>query len=422
MTRSSGQMKSFGPPAVFRAPHPPQLDRDLIVGVATEPHLKWKTYCAAIIELARRCEATLVLTLGALLAEVPHTRPVRLSGGAADPELARILGIKPTRYEGPTGIVGALNIACREHGLATASLWANVPHYISGIENPKAALALVRRVLLPLTAAAGDRLVVTWHPARPRIGDVAWLHLRGASETAVVEGSVGHRPLAFFPYAGGYAALVGLDIDVKPGVQPWRLAVLEPGLDPRPLTGKVTVVPRQFPVQRLTVPPGMADPDPETGRRAVAEGQHLQMLYRTVSPERLWRGPFTRPVAGTEPPSGFGARRIINGKPRAAHSGADYSAPRGTPVVAANAGRVALVGDYFFPGRLVALDHGLGLYTLYFHLDSVAVAEGDRVDRGQTLGTVGATGRATGPHLHFGAQLGGARIDPAALLALRLAD
>src|SRR5207249_12080773 len=119
---------------------------------------------------------------------------------------------------------------------------------------------------------------------------------------------------------------------------------------------------------------------------------------------------------------GFGARRIINGKPRAAHSGADYSAPRGTPVVAANAGRVALVGDYFFPGRLVALDHGLGLYTLYFHLDSVAVAEGDRVDRGQTLGTVGASGRATGPHLHFGAQLGGARIDPAALLALRLAD
>jgi len=91
-------------------------------------------------------------------------------------------------------------------------------------------------------------------------------------------------------------------------------------------------------------------------------------------------------------------------------------------VVAANAGRVALVAEYFFPGRLVAVDHGLGLHTLYFHLDTVAVAEGDRVDRGQTLGTVGATGRATGPHLHFGAQLGGARIDPAALLALRLTD
>jgi len=166
----------------------------------------------------------------------------------------------------------------------------------------------------------------------------------------------------------------------------------------------------------------MADPDPETERRAEAEGRQLQMLYRTISPERLWRGAFVRPVAGTEAPSGFGARRIINGKARAPHGGADYSVARGTPVVAANAGRVALVAEYFFPGRLIAVDHGLGLHTLYFHLDTVAVAEGDRVDRGQTLGTVGATGRATGPHLHFGAQLGGARIDPAALLALRLTD
>ena len=281
---------------------------------------------------------------------------------------------------------------------------------------------LLAVALLPLSSSAADRLAVSWHPARPRIGDVAWLHVRGGSETAVVEGSVGNRPLAFFPYAGGHAALVGLDLDVKPGSQPWRLAVLEPGLEPRQLAGKVTVAARQFPVQRLNVPTGMADPDPETERRAVAEGMHLQMLYRTVSPERLWRGAFVRPVAGTEPPSGFGARRIINGRPRAAHGGADYRAPQGTPVVAANAGRVALVGDYFFPGRLIALDHGLGLYTLYFHLDSVAVSEGDRVDRGQPIGTVGATGRATGPHLHFGAQLGSARVDPAALLALRLAD
>jgi murein DD-endopeptidase MepM/ murein hydrolase activator NlpD len=164
----------------------------------------------------------------------------------------------------------------------------------------------------------------------------------------------------------------------------------------------------------------MADLDPETERRAIAEGEHLQTLYRTISPERLWRGAFTRPVAGTEPPEGFGARRIINGKPRAPHGGADYTASRGTPVVAVNSGRVALVAEYFFPGRLVALDHGLGLYTLYFHLDTVAVSEGERVGRGQTLGTVGSTGRATGPHLHFGAHLGGARVDPATLLGLRL--
>src|SRR5574341_1032604 len=133
----------------------PELARDLIVGVAVEPHLKWRAYCEAVLELARRCNVALVLTLGALLAEVPHTRPVRLVGGASDPELGARLALRPTRYEGPTGIVGGLNTISREQGFATASLWANVPHYISGIENPKATLALVRRVL-PLLGATLD--------------------------------------------------------------------------------------------------------------------------------------------------------------------------------------------------------------------------------------------------------------------------
>jgi len=123
------------------------LSRDLIVGVAPEPHLKWRTYANLILQFARTCEATLVLTLGALLAEVPHTRPIRLAGSASDPELAARLGLRPTKYEGPTGIVGVLGTTCRDDGLSTATLWANVPHYISGIENPRASLALVRRVL-----------------------------------------------------------------------------------------------------------------------------------------------------------------------------------------------------------------------------------------------------------------------------------
>jgi proteasome assembly chaperone (PAC2) family protein len=142
------------PATEFSVTRSPDLSRDVIVGVAIEPHLKWKTYCATVLELARRCGVTLVLTLGALLAEVPHTRPVRLSGSASDPELAARLGLRPTRYEGPTGIVGTLNTLCREQGVPTASLWANVPHYISGIENPKATLALVRRVLAMLNATA----------------------------------------------------------------------------------------------------------------------------------------------------------------------------------------------------------------------------------------------------------------------------
>ncbi|PYN85702.1 MAG: carboxylate--amine ligase [Candidatus Rokuibacteriota bacterium] len=143
------------PATEFSLARTSELARDVIVGVAVEPHLRWKAYCDLVLDLARSCEVGLVLTLGALLAEVPHTRPVRLSGSASDPELGARLGVRPSRYEGPTGIVGVLNIACREQGLATATLWANVPHYISGIENPKATLALVRRVA-PLVGATLD--------------------------------------------------------------------------------------------------------------------------------------------------------------------------------------------------------------------------------------------------------------------------
>ena len=151
---SGNEREIVWPSTDFSISRLPSVDRDLIVGVAIEPHLKWRTYCGAVLELARRSGASLVLTLGALLAEVPHTRPVKLVGGAHDPELAAVLGIRPSRYEGPTGIIGVLSTLCREEGVPAASLWANVPHYVSGVENPKAALALVRRVLTLLGTEA----------------------------------------------------------------------------------------------------------------------------------------------------------------------------------------------------------------------------------------------------------------------------
>ena len=281
-------------------------------------------------------------------------------------------------------------------------------------------LCLGLAVAGPLAAEAASGVSVTWHPGRPRVGDVGWVHVKGGSPHATVEGSVAGRPLVFFLYGGGHAAMVGIDLETKAGTHHWSVAVVEPRLAPRVLQGRLTIGPREFREQRLTLPATMVDLDPATTERALAEGEALRTVYRTITPERLWRGGFTRPVAGTEPGTGFGARRIINGKPRAPHAGIDYAAPWGTPVVAANAGRVALVGEFFFPGRLVVVDHGLGLYTLYFHLESVLVTQGEPVERGQTLGTVGATGRATGPHLHFGAQLGPARVDPAVLLNVRI--
>jgi peptidase M23-like protein len=283
-------------------------------------------------------------------------------------------------------------------------------------------LAALGLFLTAEASAAAEKALVTWHPSKPRIGDVAWVLVKDVADTATVDGSVDGKPLTFFPYAGGHAALFGIDLDMKPGTHAWRVGVVEPGREPRRAQGSVKIARRDFHVERLTLPNTMVDLDPETERRAMAEGKQMAALYRTITPERFWRGKFTIPVAMAGTGTGFGARRVINGQPRSPHSGSDYAAPRGTPVVAVNSGKVALVAEFFFPGRLVILDHGLGLYTAYFHLDSIAVAEGERVERGQTLGTVGATGRATGPHLHFGAQVAGARVDPTTLLGLSLID
>jgi len=125
----------------------PGLVQDLVIGVGIEPHLKWKTYIQSLLDLARQCRVSMVLTLGALLAEVVYSRPVRITGSSTDPELSTRLHLSTSRYEGPTGIVGILNDACRRESLPAVSLWANVPHYLSNTPNPKAMYALVRRVL-----------------------------------------------------------------------------------------------------------------------------------------------------------------------------------------------------------------------------------------------------------------------------------
>ena len=293
-----------------------------------------------------------------------------------------------------------------------------------------AGIVLVTLVLLggvltsraPASGAPTRTPSVVWHPTRPHIGSLAWMYVRGVGERAVVEGAVAGRPVVFFAYGDGRAALVGLDLEQKPGSLPWTVAVAEPDAEPRTAHGVVDVQRHDYPVQRLTLPEKMVNLDPETERRAGEEAERLRILYRTISGERLWHGRFTHPLGARAPGTNFGSRRIINGQPRMPHGGADYAAPEGTPVVAANTGRVALVAEFFFPGRLVAIDHGLGLYTLYFHLARTSVTDGERVERGQPIGTVGATGRATGPHLHFGVQVGPARVDPASLLALGLTE
>jgi murein DD-endopeptidase MepM/ murein hydrolase activator NlpD len=277
-------------------------------------------------------------------------------------------------------------------------------------------------LLLIALPSGAQALQVRVVPPAPRQGDTVVVFVGGSKAARDVEGSVGGQHLAFFPYGAEFAALAGIDLETKPGTVPWRVGLVGGDGVARKAAGTIRIKSAGFRVQHLTLPKAMVDLDPEAERRAANEAARLRTLYDTVTPERLWRGPFTRPVASRKPGEGFGFRRIINGQPRMPHSGIDYSADRGTPVVAANRGRVALLGEFFFAGRLVVLDHGLGLYTLYFHLDGVAVSEGQLVERGQTVGTVGTTGRSTGPHLHFAAQIGRARINPPDLYALPVRD
>jgi len=124
----------------------PRAPRDLILLSGPEPSMRWRGFCTTIIELAEALGVQLTVTLGALLADVPHTRPVPMVGIASDEGLAERIGLGPTDYEGPTGITGVLHAACAQAGLPAASLWASVPHYVAAAPNPKASLALVRRL------------------------------------------------------------------------------------------------------------------------------------------------------------------------------------------------------------------------------------------------------------------------------------
>jgi len=151
--------------------------------------------------------------------------------------------------------------------------------------------------------------------------------------------------------------------------------------------------------------------------RIAREAALLAGVWRAPAAERLWTGAFVRPVP-QEANSAFGTRSIFNGKPRNAHGGADFLSPAGTPIEAPNGGRIAVARLLYFSGNTVVIDHGLGLFSMLAHLSTIDVHEGDRVTTGQQVGRVGATGRVTGPHLHWAVRAGDARVDPLSLLSV----
>ena len=210
-----------------------------------------------------------------------------------------------------------------------------------------------------------------------------------------------------------WRALVGIDLDVKPGTH--RVTV--GGGAGAQATYDLAVVPRTFRTRRLSVDEAFVTPAPSAGKRIEADAQLLEAVWKSPAPERQWTMPFVRPVPG-EANSAFGTRSIFNGKPRSAHGGADFLSPSGTPIHAPNAGRIVVARDLYYSGNTVIIDHGLGLFSMLAHMSVIDVHEGDRVVAGQVLGKVGATGRVTGPHLHWAVRANGARVDPLSVLQL----
>ena len=249
-------------------------------------------------------------------------------------------------------------------------------------------------------------------------GEVLYLTVVAEGNPASVQGRFRDRSIPFFKTgpSGEYGALVGIDMADEPATVDLKAAITYPdGRQERMY--RVVVQAEAFRVQSMTLPKDQVEPDAAALKRINLEKEKVQAVLAGFTPERLWSASFLVPVEGTVT-GAFGSKRILNGQPRNQHSGEDISAPLGAPVKAANDGIVRMVDDQFFSGISVILDHGLGVFTMYFHLDSATVKDGTRVKRGDVIGTVGHSGRATGPHLHWAAWLNGSRVNPFSLAKL----
>lgn len=210
----------------------------------------------------------------------------------------------------------------------------------------------------------------------------------------------------------GWLAIVGISLDVEPGER--SVDVEQPGRDARKISFQV--LPKQYRTQQLKVAPAMVNPSPENEERIARESEKVRAALASFSPDAPATLRLAQPVPGPRS-SSFGLRRVFNGESRRPHSGMDIAAPMGTPIKAPLAGRIVDIGEYYFNGGNVIIDHGQGLTTMYCHLSKIRVEVGQEVKLGDVIGDVGATGRVTGPHLHWGVALSGTMVDPALFLA-----
>ncbi|RJQ20302.1 MAG: M23 family metallopeptidase [Nitrospiraceae bacterium] len=272
-----------------------------------------------------------------------------------------------------------------------------------------AALALLTN--LPLFA-----MNVELRPEKVIPGDVFLLRVQPDKSAAgnTPQAEFAGRKIGFYQDADNhFIALVPVDIDTSPGKYP---VTIKAGDEEK--ISHVNVGPHKFPTKKITLPGEKVILSPEDLQRAGKEAELLKnILSQTTSPE--WDGRFKAPM-DTKVSETFGVKRIMNGKKTSVHGGLDYKGQMGAPVKAVNAGTVVLRDEFFFGGNTLVIDHGMGLFSVYMHLSEFKVSKDEKISKGHVIGLVGMTGRATGPHLHFGFNLQGVRVNPASLFKLKL--
>jgi len=284
-------------------------------------------------------------------------------------------------------------------------------------------LSLVCLFALALGAARGQFSAVTLTPALVVAGSPELIRVE-ASGDASVDGEWLGRKLEFFRGHDGRAwfALAGVDVEAPVGPSTLRISARLRGGGVRELSQTVQIHAAHYKTGALTVAPKFVSPGPEELKQIEADQQLKKKAFgvsASSSLEPLWSANFQAPVAA-EPTDSFGTRRTFNGKLASVHKGMDFRAAAGTPVRAGNSGVVVLARPLYYEGGCVAVDHGLGLFTISMHMSKISVQEGQKVATGELLGLSGATGRVTGPHLHWAVRWQGAYLDPAKLLRLDL--
>ncbi|HUA93417.1 MAG TPA: M23 family metallopeptidase [Terracidiphilus sp.] len=283
---------------------------------------------------------------------------------------------------------------------------------------PRRLLAVL--FLLPILALSAAASPVTLTPAVVEAGSPELIRV-AAPDAASVEGDWMGNKLEFFRGRDGrtWLALAGVDVEAAVGPSTLRIRLKANGGAERDTSQTVDIHEAHYRTGTLSVAPKFVEPAPEAMTEIRAEIALKEKVFAASAPEPLWSGDFRAPV--TSPPTdSFGTRRTFNGKLASVHKGMDFRAHSGTPVRAGNSGVVVLARPLYFEGNCVVIDHGMGLYTLSMHLSRFDVHEGDHVMKGQRIGLSGATGRVTGPHLHWAVRWENAYLDPAKLLKLNL--